>query len=93
MNDIALEIIHQYIADMKVPVHTLRKAHFKQEAYALWAAYEILRRVARNPNRRPIEVIDEFRMEMDDLSVENRHTSWIFSVAYDVAEDILCKFV
>jgi hypothetical protein len=96
MNNIALDVIYDYIAHMPVP----RKRYgrfadnmFGQEAYGLWAAYEILRRVAKNPNRRPVEVIDEYRMEMEDLSLINSKTSWIFSVATDVAEDILREFI
>jgi hypothetical protein len=94
MNDIALEIIHQYIAELHVPTVTLNnEARFRKDSYSLWAAYEILRLVAQNPDRRPVEVIEEFCYAMDDLSCQTYSTSWIFSCAYDIATDILCRFL
>jgi hypothetical protein len=93
MREAAIECIVQYIADLRVPTNSLRKAKFKQDSYSLWAAYEILHRVETCRDRRPIEIVDDFRQEMDELACENHHTSWIFSVAYDVAEDILYQMV
>jgi hypothetical protein len=93
MNDWALDYIYQYIASMRVPSNTLRDGIFRQESYALWAAYEILRRIASHPGIRPIDVVDDFRMEMDRLACLNTHTSWMFSVAYDVADDILYQML
>jgi hypothetical protein len=94
MNDYAVDAIHGYIANLKVPVHTItKKAHFKQDSYRLWAAYDILRLVEKYPNRRPIELIEDYRYLMNELSCQNPRTSFIFSVAYDVAEDILDLFL
>ena len=96
MNHIIAEsIIEDYILDLKIPHRVTYKNSlwFAQMSYSVWAAEEVLNYVRNNQNRPVIYVIEEFVMKMNRYSYINNDTSYVFSVAKDIAEDILDIFL
>lgn len=70
-----------------------KRRYFDQKSYSNWAANEILLYVQNHSDMSPIEAIEEFAKKVDRYSVKNPNTSYIFSVAYDTAMDILDIFL
>jgi hypothetical protein len=81
-------IVKDYIADLKDPALCMRKDIFNQRSYSIWAAEEVLRAIQKNKDIQPIEVIENFIAKMDQYSLHKSNTSYIFSIAYDIAVDI-----
>lgn len=89
-----LEVIHAYISKYKmykVPGWNKKKIFFKQESYARWAVKECLRLTLYSDD--PLTAIEEFASMCDDNACccRNGDMRYVFSVAYDVATDILCE--
>lgn len=84
----AISILQEYIADMPEPRKKCRRQIFLQETYSRWAAEEILKCIQENESRPPVAVVEEFKDRMNHYSLMNRSSSYIFSVAYDIAMDI-----
>lgn len=82
----AIRVIECYISHLPKPDNWWNKA-FEQRCISLWAAKEILALVKERPDK-AITIVEEFRDKMDDYSTYNLQTSFRFSVAKDVAEDI-----
>lgn len=87
----AISILQEYIADMPEP-RKCKKHVFLQETYSRWAAEEILQCIQENESRPPVAVVEEFKDRMNHYSLINPNSSYIFSVAYDIAMDILDIF-
>lgn len=66
---------------------------FRRRSYSRWAADEIMKMIENDPiNQDPINNVEKFMDDMDhylDLS-ENRDSYFIFMVAKETAEDIMC---
>lgn len=67
----------------------MRGYDFAQESYSRWAAKELIACLEKNPTTPPLLVIEEFRDKMDRYACQNKDSSYIFSVAYDMAEYII----
>ena len=89
----AISVLQEYIADMPEPRKKCKKQIFLQETYSRWAAEEILRCIQENRSRPPVAVVEEFKDRMNHYSLMNPNSSYIFSVAYDIAMDILDIFL
>lgn len=89
----AISVLQEYIADMPEPRKKCKKQVFLQETYSRWAAEEILKCIRENETTPPITVVEEFKDRMDHYSLMNPNSSYIFSVAYDIAMDILDIFL
>lgn len=63
------------------------KVVFEQESYQKWAAHEFLNYISKSSNNLFISA-DRFIKLMDKFSCNGRN-GWMFSIAHDVAEDIL----
>lgn len=81
-------VVMDYIADLKDPTLCMRKDMFNQRSYSIWAAEEVLRAIQKNKDIQPIEVVENFIAKMDQYSLQKPSTSYIFSIAYDIAVDI-----
>lgn len=87
-------IIQDYLQDLKLPNKCGRRMRsFDQISYSIWATGELLRYVLKRRTIPPIDAIEEFISKMDGYSCLNGKSSYIFSVAHDVAEDILDIFL
>ena len=89
MNEIAIRAIESYIHELKDPQTNYKKSRFEQATYSKWAANEVLGYVKYRKDISPIQAVEEFINKMDDYACEVGRSSYIFSVAYDIAMDIL----
>ena len=88
--DDILSVIRDY-ADryLEEPSCRLTKNWFKQKSYSRWAVNELIRSIKESKTVPPILVVEDFIRKMDAFSVRNTKASFMFSVAHDVAENIL----
>lgn len=87
-----LNAIKEYTYDLKYPQKNCRASYFDQRSYARWAAQECYVWCLSHIDTPIISAVEEFRDRMDDYSTrphDDRDTSVMFSIAYDVATDIL----
>lgn len=92
MDERAIFAIEEYIYDLCEPGRYWPKYEFSKRSYEIWAATEILKCIQRQPDRTSIEVVKEFALKMDDfygIDHDDKHDSFIFLTAHDVATDIL----
>ncbi|MCM1090083.1 MAG: hypothetical protein NC413_04515 [Muribaculum sp.] len=85
-------IIEDYIFDITEPQRNWDKHWFKEVSYQRWAGNELLNRVRRNPDKDPIDVISDFVIKTREFSSKDhgdKEDRQIFSVAYEMATDIL----
>ena len=89
MNARAIQAIEDYICELHIPRISTKRSRFNQRAYSRWAANEVLGYVQFRKDIPPIQAVEEFMSKMDKFACSNPKNSYIFSVAYDVAADIL----
>lgn len=70
-----------------------RRYTFAQVSYSRWAASTLIKELESHPKDPPLLVVEKFRDKMNEYSLLNRNTSYIFSVAYDVAQDIVDRLI
>lgn len=91
------EIIRNYIRGLEnaAMLKTSKKygEYFDFRNCSIWAATEVLRYVKQHSEIHPLISIEDFARKMDAYSCIDRKTSMIFSIAHDVAEDILDIFL
>lgn len=78
------------------PTEKIRKEEFDLLAYNHWAYKELSNYVYRRKSDiSPVSAVEEFREKMDDYACKAKtgEANFIFSVAYDVATDILDLFI
>lgn len=89
-NDYILSVIRGYADEyLKEPRRRMLKDWFKQVSYSRWAVDEILKRIEKNGSTPPVLIVEDFIRKMDVFSCRNRRAGIIFSVAHDMAENIL----
>ena len=86
-------IIQDYMLDLREPRNLHQRSQFKQSSYSIWAANEIMKYVKEHKSMPTIDAIEDFIRKMDEYSCMNPDSSFIFSVAHDIAEDILDIFL
>lgn len=86
----AEKAVSDYIA-IKRPydIKKLSEMERRQISYTDWAAKEVLLYIHKRQDITPLEAIEEFIVLMDEYSCVDPETSFIFSVAHDVAENII----
>lgn len=87
--DRAIETVSYCLRKSLTTTAKWRDYSLAQESYSRWAAREILIRLIKEKNTPPLIIIERFRDQMDDYSCRNIHTSYMFSVAKDMAEWII----
>ncbi|MBR1703147.1 MAG: hypothetical protein IJ716_14565 [Lachnospiraceae bacterium] len=65
----------------------------QNRSYAQWARKEIIEAVRNNPDIPASEIIERFAGRMDRYSCMDSKTSLIFSIAHDVALDMLDELI
>lgn len=89
-NNYILSVIQKYADEyLKEPKCGLPRSCFEQRSYQMWAVDEILKSIGESKSVSPIAVVEDFVRKMDKFSCSNRKNSVIFSVAHDVAINIL----
>ena len=66
---------------------------FQNRSYANWARQEITKAIRNNPDIPASEVVERFAGRMDRYSCMDSKTSLIFSIAHDVALDVLDELI
>lgn len=89
MNDRAIRAIESYIYELKDPQMDWIKWRRDQCIYSRWAANEVLGYVKLHNDISAIQAVEEFIAKMDKYACLDNKNSYIFSVAYDIATDIL----
>lgn len=71
------------------------KTLFAQRSYTRWAMDEINRYICKNEDLPVIELLEAFRLKMDRFACDARtdHGKFMFSVAYDVATNMLDEVI
>ena len=92
MNDRYIFAVYDYALDQYEPKCAWPKDNFERYCYAKWAVDEILRYLMDRKDTHPIVVIEDFVSKMNAYSFANRKFSLMFSIARDIAEDILDMF-
>lgn len=95
MNERAISMIRQYIDKyLFEPQFRWPKIEFDKRSYSIWAANEIITRLMDRPFDPPEIIIESFLLEMVAFSTlkEESKSHFIFTVASEVAEDILYLF-
>lgn len=88
-SDILRAINHHVCCYYRGPKsYSVKSDAFKQQSYQSWAAVELINKLMKD-YRHPIRVVEEFKDEMDELACSKIKDRFMFSVAYDVANDIL----
>ena len=77
---------------MTKPRWGLSRGCFEQRSYAKAAVEELMREI-KESDAPPHVVIENFMQKMDDYACLNSHTSYMFSIAYDMAKYILDSLV
>lgn len=85
----AIETVRYCLGKSLTTTAKWRGYSLAQESYSRWAGREIMVRLLRDNTTPPLIIIEQFRDQMDDYSCRNVHTSYMFSVAKDMAEWII----
>ena len=92
MDERVISAIEDYMFDLFEPGRNWPKYEFNKRSYERWAAKEILKRIQQHPEIPAINLVEEYVLMTDEFSGiehDGRNDSFIFSVAHDVATDIL----
>lgn len=92
MDSRVIAVIEEYMFDLFEPGKNWPKYEFRKRSYGRWVAEEILKSIQSHPDISPIQTVEEFVLltnEFSGIEHDERNDSFIFSVAYDVAKDIL----
>ena len=92
MDERAISAIEDYMFDLFEPGRNWPKYEFNKRSYERWAAKEILKRIQQHPEIPAINLVEEYVLMTDEFSGiehDERNDSFIFSVAHDMAENIL----
>lgn len=85
-----LSVICDYANEyLREPRKRLPKGCFEERSYRIWAIEELLKQVDKYGDDSPVAVVENFICKMNAFSRRNRKAGIIFSIARDVAEDIL----
>lgn len=71
----------------------MKAGYFEYKSLSAWAAKEVLRYVRAHKNIPPAIAVEDFAHKMDQYSLGNSRIGGTFSVAYDIAMDILDIFI
>lgn len=92
MDNRVISVIEEYMFDLFEPGRNWPKYEFRKRSYGRWAAEEILKSIHHRQDISPMQVVEEFFRRTEEFSGiehDERNDSFIFSVAHDVATDIL----
>lgn len=84
----ALLLVENYLYHMKKPRRKLKVDRFAYRSYSVWAVEELLDYIKERDYAPPLDSVSCFIRTMEEYSTLNKETSFIFSIARDVAEDI-----
>lgn len=87
--DSAVLVIQEYLQNSLEHISLMRGYSFAQISYSRWAAMELLKYLKEREALPPLVVIEEFQDKMDKWSCMSRKSGYVFSVACDMAQNII----
>lgn len=93
MNKEVEQIIEDHLTTLEDEWVRPSSRYFSQHSYSKWALEELLVEIRANEAVSPIVIVEQFSRKMDDYACAQMYTSYIFSVAHDVAEGILDELI
>lgn len=92
-NSDVLKIIRYYCYTIPETKRSSNKYQFNQCSFSKWATDELYLYIKKRPETPALISIEEFIKKMDEYACLNINVSYIFSIAHDIAEDILDIFI
>lgn len=77
-----------YKNSLSCPCINWKKSKFIQSSYSRWAVEELIIFIKQHSDMLVIDSVELFIRKMDEYSCMNSNSSYIFSIAHDVAEDV-----
>ncbi len=84
-----IRIVQEYLDESLTKISFWQGYSLAQSSYSRWAATELLKILQDKENIPPLIILEDFKSQMDNYACMNRASSYIFSVAYDMAECII----
>ena len=69
------------------------KKNMLMHSYARWAVKQLITKISDNPDITPLSIVENFKRQMNEYACRNKISGIIFSIAYDVAEDVTDKLI
>lgn len=88
----AIEVIRNYEEYLEF-IGEWQGYSFKQLSFSKWAVKEILKCLKEQVSEPPLSVIENFIDKMESYSCLNSKNGFIFSIACDVAENIIDELI
>lgn len=93
-NSIAIQVVENYVGRLqRQPYPYWRSLDFAYQSYSKSAAIDILNILKKDATTPPLILIEEYKDLMDRYSCESKRSSFMFSVAYDTADDIIDELI
>lgn len=86
-NDYAIDEVKDYIYHIE-EMSSFYGLNLEQQSFSKWAAIEIIKCLKEHTDVPPLVIIESFREEMYMYACSNKKTSFIFSIAVDVANHV-----
>lgn len=87
-----LLIIEEFASNLVAPNRAMTKEYFKISSYSIWALSEISSRIENSGSETPLEIIRKFDDQMRKYSLMNSEPYSMFTVASDIAGELLEVF-
>lgn len=91
-NEYAVFAVKDYISALD-DVGKFYGFSFERLSFSKWAAMELLDILEKRKDLPPLIVMEDFQRDMEKCSLSNPYTSWIFSIACDVTENIIKELI
>lgn len=87
----AVSVVITYIHHCLENIVPIGDKRFNDRSYSLWASYEILNRIQDNPKVSPIDIMEDFVLEMTKYAhiSKNENAKNIFRTALDAGEYLI----
>ncbi len=74
-----------WAAELPEPASTFDPDLFAQRSFAKSAIFDLVELISKS-DKRPREVVEDYIQQMEEYSLRNRNTSFMFSVCHDTAQ-------
>lgn len=85
-------VVKDYTKDIETPSRFMKKERIQRLSCSIWAADELLNYIQKHDEQSPVDSTEEFIHKMKYYELANPKTSFMFSIAYETARNILDTF-
>lgn len=93
LNKTVIRLIHGYLQKLESDPIPTRIEELEYYSYSKSALKDILACLETEPELPPLSIVMEYRDKMDRFACEKPDNSFMFSLAYDVAENIIDEII